>query len=360
MGNSSPRRRRARLRVRWWIPVAFAVAILWIVFGYRNHIRRQSVVLTELSQFEWAVPAKAVVLLKEESLPIVEKDMQPDKHLNGKRIGVNEKIGEGSILLSDVHPAPGNPSASVEAAVRSGDFSSLNWLPHALLVQREQQADATLAAEDAKNEALPIATNANGVIHANRAGTFKSPLDGWETILRYESLGSIDLETARFWTGHAPTENRPVPGFSIVDNTKYGLVVLTESLSEAAGDPVFRSDGRTFTPESVRTEADASQTLYLFDMREGFDRLQNRRFLVGELVEATWKGVQFPAKALFSRNGTIGVYRKNEDAIVEFVPLPMYREVGGRVYVEPTEDGISLYDEIFLNPTHLKEGEFIE
>ena len=99
----------------------------------------------------------------------------------------------------------------------------------------------------------------------------------------------------------------------------------------------------------------------------------NNRFPEVEIIKDKIDGLKIPTKAIIDKDSIKGVYIKDKSGIVKFRPIKIIGEEGNDTYVdsgnsngnitlesvEKAVQTITLFDEIFINTTNIKEGQII-
>lgn len=334
--------------------------VLWQ--GYKMSYRSQTIVLERIVEYQKKTGFQGVVLYEEKAVPMKPGSYQLDIAKIGRRVGVHTKVGTVS---EDALPTEEKKSFRAWAAEQLHDAVAKELLEAA----KREEADSSNSEEpetELPSKALLIDfgdapfIEESGDLIANRAGILKTPLTGYESSLAASALDTIrpaDVESILERSENTET----VPGISIVDNTTYGIALVTKEPVDEPGDTVrLQMNGTTLKGEVVQYQELGKQRFIAVRVNTGFEALHSAIRVEGELLGKRIEALRFPKSALVEKEGKTGVYMKSNAAIVTFVPIESFVESEDQIYVDRFEGTVALYDEIFIHPDAIQEGDFIE
>lgn len=352
-------KRKTRLpKIKYWL--LFGLVVLLLVLLARNLYQQlyshRTLVLADSVRYEREIPFRAAVLYDQETFEADGVQIDPDR--TGRRVGAHETIGTASAFLWD-RILPVGSQEMLFAWIRDKEFR--NFTQPLAPVPIETAGETT--EEDPFASTLP-----DTFLHLeedrlvlNRSAYVSPQTDGYEKILAYDTGPALRAEAllALFALPEAkPAQNR----FSLINDHRYAIaaVIEKEDAPEDISNLTLRVGDKEYHGSWEHTDTGATHTLMLVTMEEGFQDLYPARFIEGNVLSASFEALELPQEALIEKEGQTGVYIKNDDAVVEFVPTdPVYRE-DERIYVPLHDSLLSMYDEVFVHPKGVTEGEFIE
>lgn len=205
------------------------------------------------------------------------------------------------------------------------------------------------------------------------SGVLINDVDGYEDIL---NPYNIDLENFEFKIPSGKVENETVEGSKIVNNNFFYLYFKVPNSKlkgkTEIGDRIkIKIEKEYLTGEVKKLFNDGKNTKFLTKFDEGFNLIENSRFLDFKLVKDEENSFLIPTSSLMKNEELWGVYVKNPSGIVEFKPIKIISEDGKNTFVSVGKDGmitfggknyetLTLYDEVLLHPKLVKDNELLE
>lgn len=205
------------------------------------------------------------------------------------------------------------------------------------------------------------------------SGVLINKVDGYEDILDpYE----IDLENFEFKIPSSKDKTKAIDGSKIVNNNFFYLYfkVPNSKLNgkSEVGDRIKIKIEKEYLEGEVSELFDEGKsTKFLIKFDEGFNLVENTRFLDFKLVKDEEKAFLIPTSSLVKKDELWGAFVKNPSGIVEFKAVKIISEDGKNTFVSIGKDGmitfggknyktLDLYDEVLLHPKLVKDNELLE
>ena len=199
----------------------------------------------------------------------------------------------------------------------------------------------------------------DGTIVLGEAAYVSAKPDGFESLLPYDGMEQMRGSDITALQDYPPAAKEKA-GFTLINDHRYGIALLTEQRLEPAGQYELQIGDAVLQGNSRKNHGSGEGSFILLDMDEGFPDIYPQRFIRGSIIVRAYEALKIPVGAFAEVEGEVGVFLKNDDAIVEFVPTPEKEEEDGFVYLPVDGSSLRVYDEIYLHPSGVKEGDFIE
>ncbi len=333
--------------------------------AYSALYRHKTVVIESSIDYEKMVPFIGLAVYDEEAVPLPEGSYTLAPDVIDKRVGVHQRVGT---VTKDVNlnPSEGGANLSITdrviEAIRNGQAAALTIDE----IRPEKPTEAVNDEDRLPSERYLVDLgdapflNEGTELLTNRAGILKGQLDGYEEIASWEAMRTLRAGDIRSIL-HLTNPPKARPGLVLINNLHYGILIETET-------PITKPD------EKVRLrigEEEVTGTVFRFESSEDHSVLSvysdrwlssvmKERSLRGTITDIAYRAFALPVSAVFEKDNQQGVYIKSNDAIVTFVPIGRYQKDGEQVFIDVTESELALYDEVFLHPGSIKEGDFIE
>lgn len=205
------------------------------------------------------------------------------------------------------------------------------------------------------------------------SGVLINKVDGYEDILDpYE----IDLENFEFKIPSSKDKTKAIGGSKIVNNNFFYLYfkVPNSKLNgkSEVGDRIkIKIEKEYLEGEVSELFDDGKSAKFLIKFDQGFNLIENTRFLDFKLVKDEEKAFLIPTSSLVKKDELWGAFVKNPSGIVEFKAVKIISEDGKNTFVSIGKDGmitfggknyktLDLYDEVLLHPKLVKDNELLE
>lgn len=319
----------------------------------------------------------------EESIRALEKSgLDP-----GSMIKDQEKIDEIQDSLT----------MELQESINKGEFEKIYSLKEELAVYNSKDKDLSKtdtligqSLENLKNRKEKISSEINNNridYYTNRGGIISYELDGYEEIYIPKDFENYDYD--RLTLGSIKYKNKKnksksvvdEPIFKIIDNFQWYMCIKIDDLKEIEqyeNRDMLRIQMKEDEEEivgqiiAINNSKDKSVMVVKFDTR--LHDYYMKRFPQVYLIKNKVEGFKIPKKAIVDQDSIKGLYVKDGSGIVRFRPVNIIEEEERDVYVEigdnnshislPGEEEtvktISIYDEIFLNPNNIREGQILD
>lgn len=320
------------------------------IYSHRTHV------ITGTEPYTREADFRAVALYEQDV--IKGKGIRIDPDADGKRIGAHQRIGRADAVIAPMDATVPTQEAAIRW-IREQVFSQLQPAP--------KQAEQAAATEDTEEETDTFASTLpllwfhiqDNEIILDRSAFVSARTDGYENRLSYEHLHALRPEEVRALLAESVSP-AATDAFTLINDHTYALAVLTEEKYDDDPPVQFRVGEDLFTGDVVHTEDDETGRLIVYSLDEGFQKIYPQRFVEGQLLLQQYEAFTLPVSAWIEKDGQGGVYIRNNDAVVEFVPLTAVQRKDKLLYVDTQETDLAVYDEVFLHPDAVKEGDFIE
>lgn len=222
---------------------------------------------------------------------------------------------------------------------------------------------------------------------SQEAGIISFKIDGLEDILIGENIKNYsykDIEKAVEKIRKVENDNVVSVGeplFKVMDNYTWYLMGTTNEAKDLKnikeGDNItllINDDKNKLRGKVIKIDSKKDQLFLIVKFNTFFHEFYDLRNVNAKLIKSSNEGLKVPVKAISEKNGTIGVYIKDDSGIIKFRPIKIlsqnddfaivskgdensYIEVDGNDRKVKT---ISLFDEILLGGGKMREGRIID
>lgn len=251
-----------------------------------------------------------------------------------------------------------------------------------LLDRKRRLAVAESDGSTAVTEAVTglIENNVVG-LRSPAAGILSYAYDGYEMILQPEKLARVDLG-AIFSEQIDPEElkknriNTEEPVFKVIDSAVYHFLIAVDPAEshryELKKDVSIDVEGQTVAGRIEDYFVQGEKLMVLIRSDEQFNHFHKRRQVPIRLKIEDFQGLTLHADSLFQREGSLGVYRIDQDQRARFTPVKVLGSTGDQVVVKDgsfivfeneeakTVKTIDLFDRVLREAERFEEGDKIQ
>ncbi len=281
---------------------------------------------------------------------------------------IQNSINEGNFL--DVH------KAKEEILIYNGKLNNVSK-ENTLLNQSIESLKET-------KKSLIEKIDKNNIRYYSRdSGLVSYEIDGYENIFlphdfenyTYDNL-NIDENTKN------EIQNRisvGTPVFKIINNFEWYLAIKITNAKDIEGYRIGQAITVEVEDKEIRGNITAINTtgnkaVVVVKFKDYLHELYNLRFTDAKITKEKIESYKIPVKTVFDYEGQKGVYIKEINGIVKFKPVNVIDVIGDYAYIEKGDingliniEGeekmkktLSLYDEIFLDPTTVVDGQILK
>lgn len=416
------RRYRKRKRQRIFLICFFALLLIrFVSMVLAKHARTT---LPEEYALVKGKEVQGVLIMEETLYTTVENTKFKDKDLEGKRLPAGYKVADVSLLsdvsslkeeLKQVEEAIDVLSKSdkeneivekdkdeikkdqknlidiLKDGISSGDFSHVKDIKDALFKKGDKIEEIsptnTLLTQSLENlenkrEDLLDEINKNNMTYSNTiAGMLSYKIDGYEKLYIPKEFENYTYEKLDIPDNIDKKDKEKFNGFKIINNFEWYIALKIDDAKEIktyeVGDSInleFLEDEEVSRGTVVAVNSSKEKMVLVVKLTTNLDKYYEERFPKVSIIMLKQDVYKLPTKALVDKDGQMGVYIKEFSGIVRFRPLSIiesnkdytYVDMGdARGYIEISGNKdpvrtITLYDEIFVNPINIKEGQILD
>ncbi|MDO5689391.1 MAG: HlyD family efflux transporter periplasmic adaptor subunit [Tissierellia bacterium] len=213
----------------------------------------------------------------------------------------------------------------------------------------------------------------DGIVKSPRAGVVYFTRDGYEDRFPFhKELGIAPEEFNEVYSEEQPVE-MAINGFRIVDNNFWrGIFHLDHPLeSLRVGETIaLQIHSQPLKGKVLFAEISESGTMVELEFGEGYDLVEELRFIQTEMILDTNWSYTIPKTAVMLEGDEAYVYRLNFSGFVEKVPVQILSERDAELLITTGSDGfiqvrdqmvatVRSFDEIILHPKAVQEGDLV-
>ena len=220
--------------------------------------------------------------------------------------------------------------------------------------------------------------------YMTHAGILSYVLDGQEEIYfpqdfenyTYDKLNVVNNDNKNKEGKRTVDVSEPI--YKIIDNFEWYIAIKIEDLKEIKEFETnkfisIEMMGEELRGRIVAINTSGNKAVMVVKFNTILHDYYNLRFPKLEVIKYKIDGLKIPHKAIVDKDGLKGVYIKDASGIVRFRPINILGEDDKYTYVDRGDNSsyieivgeekpsktITLFDEIFLNPSNIKEGQIL-
>lgn len=316
-----------------------------------NSLKDTSYLKEELSQIE-------------ESISALEESAKETAIIISER----EKVGELTNSIVD----------ELQQKINLGNYDDVYLLKEQLVLYEDKAQDMSLSNTlvgqsldnlETKRDNLKEAISKNHIkYYSDHGGIISYDLDGYEEIFlakdfenySYDKLKVLDQKRKKAESSISVGDSLG----KIIDNFQWYMAVKIEDIKEITDFKV----NQTIKVNIEGSEHELQGRIVAINTKDGkgvivaefttmLHEFYNNRFPKVEIIKLKKESFKVPDKTILDKDGEIGVYIKDKSGIVKFAPINILGSDSGYTYLDI--DSITLFDEIFLSPNSVKEGQIL-
>lgn len=170
------------------------------------------------------------------------------------------------------------------------------------------------------------------------------------------------------------------PIYKIIDNFEWYIAIRVEDIKDVEDFKInntlriyMKDDSQELNGKIVAINTSENKAVIILKLNDKLHDYYNARVADIEVIKSKIDGMKVPTQAIIDKDSIKGVYIKDKSGIVKFRPVIIigqdinstYVDIGdnyGNIILEGEEKAvrtITLFDEIFLNTTNIKEGQIL-
>lgn len=399
------KRQNKRRNYRILITVLSLYLILRLLTSIFPSIRRTA--HPEQSIWVEALPAQGVVI-KDEKLIQFEDGNKIDLEIDeGERVAAGSKIAKmdsnNSTLGDELREVDDLISTLKELDSKGAlqeddsqdnihDISEEEYKELTQLVNQKNTTNSNTLSkqslrtlEENRKKIMEQIKNNNYIYTATDSGILSYNIDGYEQVLlpnEFENYTyhNLDLDELK-GKNNSKKDNKDYNGVKIINNLEWYIAIKIEDKNSISQYEVndnltveLLEEETEITGQIVSVNNTDKHSVILVKFNSKLHDFYNIRFPELNIVKSKQEGYKIPNKSLVDRDGEKGVYIKDFSGIIKFRPVSIIGEIEDYTFVDKgdsngyinieTQDEkvktISLYDEFFLNPKRVKEGDILD
>lgn len=333
-----------------WVLVLLVLVVVLGVNGYNHFYRTKTVILDETMHYEYKVPARAFLIFNEQVIAAGE-NFTPDPAVLNQRL-------KGDTVIGTVDDTSAGLDQGVPIDVESSFESAANenklprWVSHYAETIQGQESFPTM------EEPRPWLIKSEGVVTTNVGGVLIDGTDGFEGITP-RNVEQLSLD--QMWALTHMQETTLQKGqYKLVDNLDYSMIITTEGEVSNSQTVDIAINHLRIQGDVLSFDQEENKTYYRVNFQDQYERVYNKRAMEISIIEREFNAFAVPKSAVFENDNTTGVMMKGDDALVTFVPITDYFIEDDTAYIRVLAGEVQYYDELFLHPKAVEEGDFIE
>ncbi|MEW8972747.1 MAG: HlyD family efflux transporter periplasmic adaptor subunit [Tissierellaceae bacterium] len=239
----------------------------------------------------------------------------------------------------------------------------------------------SLEALNSRKEAIIQEISSNKVLYTtSTAGLLSFNIDGYENLYIPKEFENYTYENLDIPKEVKKKEEGEPKGFKLINNFQWFLAIKIDNPKEIKEYEVgnlinveMKDGDKEITGRIIEINRSNNKMVIIVKFTTHLEEYYNLRFPKVKIIMSKNRGFKIPTKTLVENEGQKGVYIKEFSGIVKFRPVSIiesmedytFVNMGDGGYIELKKDEkpvrtISLYDEIFLNPSNIKEGQILD
>ena len=309
--------------------------------------------------------------LKQELLQIEQSISALKKSTTDTSLVINEKE-----KIEDLRESLLN---KLQNMIISGKYDEIYLLKEELALYEDKAQDISLSNTlvgqslenlESKRDSIKDVINENHVkYYTSHGGIISYDIDGFEEVLlpkEFENYTFDKLELNNELEKNSNKSNISVgePFCKIIDNFQWYIALKIKDIKEIEDVEVNKSLRITIKGydqeligKIIAINTKGNKAVIVIELNTMLHDYYNLRFLDVEIIKLKKEGYKIPNKAIVEKDSLQGVYIKNKSGIVKFNPINIFGQDSNYTYVDIND--ISLFDEIFINPNSIKEGQIL-
>lgn len=273
--------------------------------------------------------------------------------------------------------------------INSGNYSGIRKNTEELkgnsIIGDETLIEVSIESLKQKKESLlNQINNSNLKYYSKTSGMVSFQIDGYEDIYLPKEFENYTYESLNFEKGIIMKDDKSsdevtpgTPIFKIIDNFQWHIVLKVddkESIEnyETGRNITFKiGDNPEIAGRIVNINITEDKAVIIISLNNYLHEYYDLRFSPVTIIKSSRDGLIIPKEVIIEKDGINGVYIKEINGIVKFRPILIIGEEGNNIYIDKGNDKgyikineedvrtVTLYDEIFKDPSSVTEGKIL-
>lgn len=273
--------------------------------------------------------------------------------------------------------------------INSGNYSGIRKNTEELkgnnIIGDETLIEVSIESLKQKKESLlNQINNSNLKYYSKTSGMVSFQIDGYENIYLPKEFENYTYESLNFEKGIIMKDEKPsdevtpgTPIFKIIDNFQWHIALKIddkESIEnyETGRNITFKiGDNPEIAGRIVNINITEDKAVIIISLNNYLHEYYDLRFSPVTIIKSSRDGLIIPKEVIIEKDGINGVYIKEINGIVKFRPILIIGEEGNNIYIDKGNDKgyikineedvrtVTLYDEIFKDPSSVTEGKIL-
>lgn len=221
-----------------------------------------------------------------------------------------------------------------------------------------------------RRESIKEEININHVkYYANHGGIISYNIDGYEEIYLPKEFENytferLNIDNLKDDNNINKTITIGSPICKIIDNFQWFIALKVDDSKEIQDykvNDVLRFNIKGFNEEQkgkiITINKSNNKAVIVVELNSMLHNYYNLRFSKVDIIKSKKDGYKIPTEAIIEKESKKGVYIKDKSGIVKFKELNIIGQDSNFTYIDFND--ITLFDEIFINPNNIKEGQIL-
>lgn len=309
----------------------------------------------------------------ENAIEILSDKDRPDKVFEKDKEKILENKKE---LINDIQNSINNEDFN-KIALSNNDLNFYDKKDSEIFKKNNLLEESIKSLED-KKEVLKKEIKENNISYKTQSsGILSYEIDGYEGIYLPKEFENYTYENLDF--PGEPKSKEEANGFKIIDNFTWYLALKVEDSKEINQykekdfmNISFMDSEKNIRGKIIQINKTGQNAVVILEFREYFQDYYMNRFSKINVLTSSKRGYKIPKETIIEEDGQKGVFIKDFNGIVKFRPIIIIGEEKEYVFVDMGKFGfieipsqeeavrtIGLYDEMFLKPNKIQEGQII-
>lgn len=261
----------------------------------------------------------------------------------------------------------------------SGQYDKIYILKEQLALYEDKAKDVsftnTLVGQSLENliikkENINEEINKNHIkYYTSHGGIISYNIDGYEEVFLPKEFENYTYDKLKIDSNipidkgyETITIGQPI--CKVIDNFQWFLALKIEDIKEIEDFKVnntlkikFKDSDEEQNGKIIAINFSGNKAIIIVELNNMLHNYYNIRFSEVDIIKSKKDGYKIPTEAIIDKNSEQGVYIKDKSGIVKFRKLTIIGQDLNYTYVDV--DDIGLFDEIFISPKNIKEGQIL-
>lgn len=284
----------------------------------------------------------------------------------------------------------------IQELINRGEFDQVYLLKEKLALYNNKSKEVTyedtllgqsLEKLNSRKKTIRNEIDSNHInYYTNSGGILSYEIDGYEEIYITKDFENYSYDKLNLSNigGKEKKKKSDIaidePIYKIIDNFEWYMGIKIEDIKEIKGLEIkdiirieMKEDKKELLGRVIAINNSKNKAVIIIKFNTKLHEYYNNRFPEIYIIKDKIEGFKIPNKTIVEKDSVKGVYIKDLSGIVRFRPIKIVGEDGKYTHVDmgnsksqiKLKDGeesvrtISIYDEIFLNNTNIREGQII-